>query len=65
MILQGIHFPAPVSVEARPIQLEEEVKTVEFILSHWHCLLPAAIIILAVIFMGDKPKNKNKKTAEK
>lgn len=27
-----------------------------FILSHWHCILPAAGIIIAVFFMREKPK---------
>jgi hypothetical protein len=27
-----------------------------FLLSHWHCVLPVAAIIVAVAFMRDKPK---------
>lgn len=30
----------------------------DFLLSHWHCILPFAAIIVAVIFMRDKPKSK-------
>lgn len=29
-----------------------------FLLSHWHCILPLATIIVAVIFMRDKTKSK-------
>jgi hypothetical protein len=27
-----------------------------FLLSHWHCVLPAAAIIVAAAFMRDKPR---------
>jgi hypothetical protein len=31
-----------------------------FLLSHWHCILPALGIIAALFFMREKPKeNKN------
>lgn len=35
----------------------------EFILSHWHCILPIAAIGIAMFFMRDKTKSekKNKK----
>jgi hypothetical protein len=30
------------------------------LLSHWHCIIPAAAIIIAMIFMNrDKPKKKS------
>ncbi|MDR0813503.1 MAG: hypothetical protein LBO63_05840 [Oscillospiraceae bacterium] len=31
----------------------------EFLLSHWHCILPIAGIAAAAFFMRDKSKNKN------
>lgn len=31
-----------------------------FLLSHWHCILPVAAIIVAIIFMRDKPKGDEK-----
>jgi hypothetical protein len=34
----------------------------EFLFSHWHCILPAAAIIAAVLLMRDKPKKRDKKT---
>jgi preprotein translocase subunit YajC len=30
----------------------------QFLLSHWHCILPVVGIGIAFIFMRDKPKNK-------
>jgi hypothetical protein len=32
----------------------------EFLLSHWHCVLPAAVIAAAIFFMRDKSKEKRK-----
>lgn len=32
----------------------------EFLLSHWHCILPVVGIVVALFFMRDKPKNKAK-----
>lgn len=29
-----------------------------FLLSHWHCILPIVAIIVGIIFMRDKPKSK-------
>lgn len=29
----------------------------DLLLSHWHCILPVFIIILAMIFMRDKKKD--------
>lgn len=32
-----------------------------FLISHWYCILPIAVIVVAILFMGrDKPKDKNK-----
>lgn len=31
-----------------------------FLLSHWHCILPLAAIIVAIIFMRDNPKGDEK-----
>ena len=31
----------------------------EFLLSHWHCILPVLGIALAMFFMRDKSKQKN------
>jgi len=32
----------------------------QFLLSHWHCILPVAGIIVAAIFIREEPKNKDK-----
>jgi hypothetical protein len=32
-----------------------------FLLSHWHCILPIAAIGVAMIFMRDKPKEKDER----
>lgn len=32
-----------------------------FLISHWHCILPVAGIIIAVFFMLDKPQDKKNK----
>jgi hypothetical protein len=32
-----------------------------FLLSHWHCILPVAAIIVAGIFMREKPKKEDEK----
>jgi hypothetical protein len=34
----------------------------EFLLSHWHCILPIAGIAVAMLFMRDKPKDKDKQS---
>lgn len=34
----------------------------ELLLSHWHCILPAAVIIAAMIFMNKKNDKKNENT---
>jgi hypothetical protein len=32
----------------------------ELLLSHWHCIIPAAALIIAVVFMNrEKPKKKS------
>jgi hypothetical protein len=31
----------------------------EFLFSHWHCILPIAGIVAAMVFMRDKPENRN------
>jgi hypothetical protein len=36
----------------------------DFLLSHWHCILPAALILVASLFMRDKPKNENEKPSQ-
>lgn len=33
----------------------------DVLISHWHCILPAAGIIIVVILMRDKPKDQNPK----
>ncbi len=33
----------------------------EFLLLHWHCILPIAGIVIAVFFLHDKPKDKKDK----
>jgi hypothetical protein len=30
----------------------------QFLFSHWHCILPVAGIGIAMLFMRDKPKKK-------
>ncbi len=30
-----------------------------FIISHWHCILPIGGILIALLFMREKPNNKN------
>lgn len=30
----------------------------EFLLSHWHCILPAAAILVGVLLMGRSPRQK-------
>lgn len=30
----------------------------EFLISHWHCIIPAIGIIAALFFMREKPKEK-------
>jgi hypothetical protein len=32
----------------------------EFLSSHWHCIVPAAAILLAMFLMRDKSENKGK-----
>ena len=39
---------------------EKEEKHTDFLLSHWHCILPVVGIIVAVIFLSDKPKEQEK-----
>lgn len=34
----------------------------EFLLSHWHCILPIAGIAVAMLFMRDKSKDKDKQS---
>lgn len=34
----------------------------DFLLSHWHCILPVIGIIVAVIFLSDKPKEREKES---
>lgn len=31
----------------------------QFLLSHWHCILPVAGIVIALFFMRDKPRDKS------
>lgn len=31
----------------------------EFLLSHWHCILPVVGIVVAFFFIRDKPKEEN------
>jgi hypothetical protein len=33
----------------------------EFLLSHWHCILPAAGIVVALLLMRDRPADKQTK----
>lgn len=33
----------------------------DFLISHWHCILPVVGIVIAVFFMRDKPKDKDRK----
>jgi len=33
----------------------------DFLISHWHCILPVVGIVIAVFFMRDKPKDKDHK----
>jgi hypothetical protein len=30
-----------------------------FIINHWHCILPIGGILIALIFMREKPNNKS------
>lgn len=32
----------------------------QFLLNHWHCILPVLGIVIAIPFMRDKPKEKKK-----
>ncbi|MFP3154324.1 hypothetical protein LQZ18_07830 [Lachnospiraceae bacterium ZAX-1] len=34
------------------------------LLSHWHCILPAAVLIIAMILMNGKSKDKDKDDKE-
>ncbi|MDR1068305.1 MAG: hypothetical protein LBL36_03550 [Clostridiales Family XIII bacterium] len=36
----------------------------EFIASHWHCIVPAIGIAVALLFMRDKNKKKNDNAPE-
>ncbi len=36
----------------------------DFLLSHWHCIVPAAGILIAILIMREKPKG-DKKPANK
>lgn len=44
-----------------PVVVNEEKKVggikMDLLFSHWHCILPVFIIILAMIFMRDKKKD--------
>lgn len=33
----------------------------DFLISHWHCILPVVGIVIAVFFMRDKPKDNDPK----
>lgn len=37
----------------------------DILISHWHCIIPAAAILLAMVFLCGKAKNKNKKGENK
>ncbi|GHU74257.1 hypothetical protein AGMMS49992_15180 [Clostridia bacterium] len=37
----------------------------EFLLSHWHCILPIAGIAVAMLFMRDKPKNEDNRSTHR
>jgi hypothetical protein len=37
----------------------------EFLLSHWHCILPAAGIAVALLFMRGKPADKKSPPADR
>jgi hypothetical protein len=43
-------------------RIKKEGTDLEFLLSHWHCILPIAGIAVAMLFMRDKPKGKNKQS---
>ncbi len=36
-----------------------------FLLSHWHCILPVAAILIAMLFMREKPKDQGKQKANR
>lgn len=31
----------------------------ELLLSHWHCILPVVAIVVAMLFMREKPEKKD------
>jgi hypothetical protein len=37
----------------------------QFLLLHWHCILPAAAILISLFFMGKDRKPQDKSTAAK
>ena len=37
----------------------------DVLISHWHCIIPAVAILLAVVFLRDKESDKNKKGEHK
>jgi hypothetical protein len=44
-------------------KIEKGERSMEFLLSHWHCILPAIGIAVAMFFMRDKDKGKKDDTA--
>jgi hypothetical protein len=43
-------------------RIKKEETDMEFLLSHWHCILPIAGIAVAMLFMRDKSKDKDKQS---
>lgn len=37
----------------------------EFLISHWHCIIPAVAMLLAMFFLRGKDSDKNKKEKTK
>jgi hypothetical protein len=37
----------------------------EFLLSHWHCILPAAGILVALALLRDKPADRENRPADR
>lgn len=33
----------------------------DILINHWHCIIPAVAILLAMVFLRDKDSDKNKK----
>ncbi len=44
----------------QPYQDRKEHMDMGLLLSHWHCILPVFIIVIAMFFMREKPKKDNK-----